>query len=65
MGVLNDNYNELLSSINDLAEDILEKSNNFLILYDNSLVNRYRDSSILKTKMKEKIEKGIKNYDSK
>lgn len=65
MGVLNDNYNELLSSINDLAEDILEKSNNFLILYDNSLVNRYRDSSILKTKMKEKIEKGIKNYDPK
>lgn len=65
MGVLNDNYNELLSSINDLAEDILEKSNNFLNLYDNSLANRYRDSSILKTKMKEKIEKGIKNYDFK
>ena len=65
MGKLSENLNSLKDNINSLTEDLLEKSNKFLINYENSLTSLYEDSSILKQRMKDKIERGIKNYGSK
>lgn len=65
MGKLSENLNSLKNNINSLTEDLLEKSNKFLINYENSLTSLYEDSSILKQQMKDKIERGIKNYGSK
>ena len=65
MGKLSENLNSLKDNINSLTEDLLEKSNKFLINYENSLTSLYEDSSILKQQMKDKIERGIKNYGSK
>lgn len=65
MGKLSENLNSLKDNINSLTEDLLEKSNKFLINYENSLTSLYEDSFILKQQMKDKIERGIKNYGSK
>lgn len=55
---------EIKNSINDSIFNILEYSNEFLNLYKSYSLTEIKDSSLLKSFMKDKIEKGIVNHDS-
>lgn len=65
MGKILDDFKTLQSNITTNAEKVLIDCNKFINLYDSYYVlENVKDVDYLKNKMKDKIEKGVSNYDS-
>ena len=65
MGKILDDFKTLQSNITANAEKVLIDCNKFINLYDSYYVlENVKDVDYLKKKMKDKIEKGISNYDN-